>query len=109
MCVRCLVFGSYTARCLLAWAMGNNFAEGWLDPSLQMSGLAGGRTAEVIQTLPFSSNIGLCTLFLLVQMTSSRQYGEGCGIAGGVGGVLGSRTVNFTWPTVWRTGSRTGR
>jgi hypothetical protein len=88
---------------------GNSFADGWLDPSLQKSGLADGRTAEVIQTRPFSSNIGLCTLFLLVQMTSSPQYGEGFSIAGLVGGVLGSRTVNGTLLSVWRTGSSTGR
>src|SRR3989442_15808537 len=99
MWVSCLVFGSYTARWRLASTIGNSFADGWLDPSLQKSGLLGGRTAEVIQSRPLSSNIGLCTLFLLVQMTSSPQYGEGCGIAGPVGGVFGSRTVNFTWLT----------
>jgi hypothetical protein len=109
MCVSSLVFGSYTWRWRLALLTGNSFADGWLDPSLQKSGLADGRTAEVIQTRPFSSNIGLCTLFLLVQMTSSPQYGEGCGIAGLVGGVLGSRTVNGTLLSVWRTGSSTGR
>src|SRR5712692_2150453 len=110
MWVSCLVFGSYTARWRLASAIGNSFADGWLDPSLQKSGLLGGRTAEVIQSRPLSSNIGLCTLFLLVQMTSSPQYGEGWIIIGSAAGfVFGSRTVSFTWLAVWRTGSRTGR
>ena len=89
--------------------IGNSFADGWLEPSLQKSGFSDGRTAEVIQTRPCSSSIGLCTLFLLVQMTSLPQYGEGCSIAGGVGGVFGSRTVNGIWLDVLRTGSSTGR
>src|SRR5262249_31805327 len=109
MCVSCLVFGSYAARWRPALAIGNSFADGWVDPSLQKSGLAGGRTAEGIQPRPFSSNIGFCTLVLLVQMTSSPQYGEGRGIAGSVAGVFGSRTVNGTRLTRWFTGSRTGK
>ena len=48
-----------------------------LDPALQKSGFSGGRTAEVSHSRFFSSSIGLCTLFLLVQMTSSPQYGDG--------------------------------
>src|SRR5881409_3562484 len=103
MWVSCLVFGSYTARWRLASAIGNSFADGWLDPSLQKSGLLGGRTAEVIQSRPLSSNIGLCTLFLLVQMTSSPQYGDGRGSkAPTAGGVLGSRTVSGTRLAVCR-------
>src|SRR5262249_43241868 len=54
--------GSYIDRWRLASASGNTFAEGWSDPALQKSGLAGGRTRAVIQTLPFSSIIGLCML-----------------------------------------------
>jgi hypothetical protein len=76
---------------------------------LQKSGFSNGRTAEVIHTRPRSSNIGLWTLFLLVQMTSLPQYGDGCIIAGGVGGVVGSRTVSGIRVVVWRTGSSTGK
>ena len=76
---------------------------------MQKSGFAGGRTADVIQTRPCSSSIGLCTLFLLVQIASSPQYGDGCGIVGVVGGVFGSRTVSGTWLIVCVTGSSTGR
>ena len=78
MCVSFFVFGSYIARWRPARSIGNSFADGWLEPALQKSGLSGGRTAEVIQTRPCSSNIGLWTLFLLVQIGSSPQYGEGC-------------------------------
>ena len=102
-------FGIVDRECRLARATGKSFADGWSDPSLQKAGLSGGRTADVIQTRPRSSNIGLCTLFLLVQITSSPQYGDGCGIDGFVGGVLESRTVSGTRLAVWRTGSRTGR
>ena len=38
---------------------------------------------------PCSSNIGLWTLFWLVQITSLPQYGDGAGIFGEVGGVFG--------------------
>ena len=109
MWVSFFVFGSYTARCRLDRWIGKSFADGWLEPSLQKSGFSNGRTAEVIHTRPRSSNIGLWTLFLLVQMASLPKYGDGCIIAGGVGGVFGSRTVNGIWLVVWRTGSRTGR
>ena len=61
-------------------------------PPCRQSGFSGGRTADVSHRRPFSSSIGLCTLFLLVQITSSPQYGDGCGIVGLVGGVFGSRT-----------------
>jgi hypothetical protein len=47
-------------------------------------------------------------LFLLVQITSSPQYGEGSGIAALVGGVLGSRTVKGTLLALWVAGSSTG-
>jgi hypothetical protein len=41
--------------------------------------------------------MGLCTLFLLFQMTSSPQYGDGCGIAADDAAcVFGSRTVSLT-------------
>ena len=58
--------------------------------------MSAGRTAEVIHTRPCSSNIGLWTLFLLVQIGSSPQYADGWIIAGEVGGVAGSRTVSGT-------------
>ncbi len=80
-----------------------------VDPSLQKAGFSNDRTAAVIHTRPRSSNIGLCTLLLLVQMTSLPKYGDGCSIAGDVGGVFGSRTVSGIWLAVWRTGSSTGR
>ena len=76
---------------------------------MQKSGFGAGLTADVIQTRPFSSNIGLWTLFRLVQITSDSQYGEGAAIAADVGGVAGSRTVSGTRLIVWRTGSSTGR
>jgi hypothetical protein len=40
---------------------------------LQKSGFGDGRTVDVIQTRPFSSNIALWTLFLLVQIASFPQ------------------------------------
>jgi hypothetical protein len=59
---------------------------------LQKAGLSGGRTREVIQTRPFSSNIGLCTFARLVQIASVPQYGEGAATcAGAARGVFGSR------------------
>src|SRR5687767_2165677 len=110
MCVSCLAFGSQSARCRPALAIGNSFAEGWLDPSLQKLGFSGGRTVDVIQTRPCPSNIGLWTLFLLSQMASSPQYGDGAGIvAGDAGLVFGSRTDNSTSVATLRTGSSTGR
>src|SRR5437667_8796056 len=109
MCVSFCVLGSYTARWRYERVSGNAFADGCCEPSRQTAGLSGGRTAEVIHTRPRSSNIGLWTLFLLVQIGSSPKYGDGAGIVGEVGGVFGSRTVNFTWLTAWRTGSSTGR
>ena len=73
---------------------GNAFADGCVEPALQKAGLSNGATAEVSHRRPLSSSIGLCTLFLLVQMTSSPQYGDGCGMFGLVAGVFGSRTVS---------------
>ena len=67
------VFGSYIERWRLAVSIGVSFADGWSEPFLQKSGLAGGRTREVNQTRPFSSNIGLCMLVWLSQMRSSPQ------------------------------------
>src|SRR4030095_1505476 len=43
MCVSFFVFGSYIASCRPERATGNNFADGWLDPALQKSGLSDGR------------------------------------------------------------------
>src|SRR5438034_8190369 len=77
MSVSCLVLGSYMASCRPLRLRGNKTAEGWVDPSWQKAGLSLGRIREVIHTLPFSSNIGLCTLARLFQMASSPQYGEG--------------------------------
>src|SRR5262245_37508150 len=108
MCVSFLVCGSYIWRWRLELLTGNAFADGCVDPALQKSGFSAGATAEVSQRRPFSSSIGLWTLFLLVQITSSAQYGDGAGIFGFVGGVFGSRTESGTRVTVWRTGSSTG-
>ena len=103
------LFGSYIARWRPAVCSGYSFADGLLEPSLQKSGFDAGRTAEVIHTRPFSSNIGLWTLLRLVQIGSSPQYGDGCGIVVGVRGVFGSRTVSFTCEIALRAGSSTGR
>src|SRR5687767_4252769 len=109
MCFISFVFGSYTATWRFELLSGKTFAEGWLDPALQNSGLGGGRTLEVIQTRPFSSSIGLCTFARLVQIASVPQYGEGiwtCACA--ASGVLGSRTVTGILLAVWVCGSSTG-
>src|SRR5437879_4504672 len=97
MSVICLVLGSYTASWRPLLLSGSKTADGWLDPSLQKAGLSLGRIRDVIHTLPFSSNIGLCTLARLFQMASSPQYGEGAaGLSSALDGVFGSRTVNLT-------------
>src|SRR5712692_2047183 len=70
MCVSCLVFGSYIASCRPDAFSGKRFAEGCDEPCLQYAGLSPGRIVDVIHTRPCSSIIGLCTLFLLVQMAS---------------------------------------
>src|SRR5438094_5287589 len=71
------VLGSYMDRCRLADSIGVSFADGWSEPFLQTSGLAGGRTREVNQTRPCSSSIGLCMLVWLSQIASAPQYGDG--------------------------------
>src|SRR5215213_5550370 len=109
MCVSFFVAGSYMASCRPERLTGVSFAEGWLDPCLQNAGLSDGRTTEVIQTRPRSSNIGLCTLLRLVQGASPPQYGDGCSIAAFRAGTLVSRSVSGTRLAVWRTGSSTGR
>ena len=76
---------------------GNSLADGWSEPFLQKSGFAGGRTREVNQTRPFSSNIGLCMLVWLSQIGSSPQYGDGVMGFCLDDGVFGSRTSIFTW------------
>ena len=75
--VHLLVFGSYIESWRLERSSGNIFADACSEPFLQKAGFSGERTREVNQTRPFSSNIGLCMLVLLSQMTSSPQYGEG--------------------------------
>jgi hypothetical protein len=53
--------------------------------------------------------MGLWTLALLFQMTSSPQYGDGAGMSGGCAGwVFGSRTVSGMRLAVCVLGSRTG-
>src|SRR5437762_5185888 len=103
------LFGSYTERWRLDCSIGKSFADGCAEPFLQKSGFAGGRTREVNQTLPFSSNIGLCMLVWLSQIGSGPQYGDGV-----VGfwcdeGVLGSRTSILTCVALCFTGSSTGK
>ena len=110
MSVTCLVFGSYTASCRPLVFSGNKTADGWLEPSLQNTGLSLGRILEVIHTRPFSSNIGLWTLAWLCQIASCSQNGEGATtLSSALDGVFGSRTGNFTWLVTEFTGSRTGR
>ncbi len=87
---------------------GNSLADGWSEPALQNAGFSGARTAEVSHSRPRSSSIGLWTLFLLVQIASSPQYGDGAGTLLEVAGVLGSRTVSLIWLIVFATGSSTG-
>src|SRR6185503_10287787 len=94
MCVIFFVAGSYMASCRPLRCSGKAFADGCVDPSLQNAGFSGPRTADVSHSRPFSSSIGLWTLFLLSHTTSSPQYGDGAGIFGDVGGVFASRTVS---------------
>src|SRR5712691_2887385 len=108
MSVNLPVAGSYMDRWRLASSSGNTFADGWSDPFLQKSGLAGGRTLAVIQIRPVSSIIGLCMLVWLSQMGSSPQYGDGAIGLSFEDGVLGSRTRCLTSLTELPTGSRIG-
>src|SRR5215467_534362 len=97
MCVSFFVFGSYIASWRPDRFNGKSFADGCVDPALQNAGLSAGRIVDVIQTRPFSSNIGLRTLFLLVQTVSVPQYADGAPVFGPVAGcVAGSRTVSGT-------------
>ena len=103
------VRGSYTDRWRLDVSIGVSLADGWAEPFLQKSGFAGGRTRDVNQTRPFSSNIGLCMLVWLSQIRSSPQYADGS-----IGfcfddGVFGSRTGMRICVARWRTGSSTGK
>src|SRR4029453_7876068 len=102
------VAGSYMDRWRLAFSSGNTFADGWSDPFLQKSGLAGGRTRVVNQTRPFSSIFGLGLLVWLSQIGSVPQYGEGAIGSALDDGVFGSRTGIFTSVAVCVTGSRIG-
>ena len=102
------VFGSYMESWRLERSTGKTFAEGWSDPFPQKAGFAGPRTREVNQTLPFSSNIGLCGLVWLSQIGSAPQYGDGAIGLLLVEGVFGSRTGTFISLAACRTGSRTG-
>src|SRR5215470_13973926 len=67
------VAGSYIDRWRLASCSGKTCADGWLEPRLQKSGLAGARTLAVNQTRPFSSIIGLCVVVSLSQIGSGPQ------------------------------------
>src|SRR5687767_3925725 len=101
MCFISFVFGSYIARWRPELLSGKRRADGWVDPALQKAGFSGGRTLEVIQTRPFSSNIGLCTFARLVQIGSVPQYGDAAKpCCGATGGALESRSVTGTRETV---------
>src|SRR5688572_32342228 len=101
MCFISFVFGSYIARCRPESLSGKRRADGCVDAALQKSGLFGPRTLEVIQTRPFSSNIGLWTFALLFQIGSVPQYGDGpATCCGDEGGMFGSRSVTGTRVTV---------
>src|SRR5262249_34470022 len=104
------VAGSYIDRWRLASpSSGNALADGWSDPFLQKSGLAGGRTRAVIQTLPFSSIIGLCVLVWLSQIGASPQYGDDAIGLSFEDGVFGSRTGCLISVAVLCTGSSIGK
>src|SRR6266853_936193 len=102
------VFGSYMEGWRLERSTGKIFAEGCSAPSPQNARSTGPRTREVNQTLPFSSNIGLCGLVWLSQIGSAPQYADGAIGLFFVEGVFGSRTGTFISLAVCRTGSRTG-
>ena len=68
-----MVFGSRIARCRLVRSSGNSFADGWLEPFLQKSGLFGPRTAAASQRRPLRSNIELWLLALESHSFSSPQ------------------------------------
>src|SRR4029077_460145 len=87
---------SYIDKWRLASCSGNTLADGWSDPVLQKSGLAGGRARAGIQTRPFSSIIGLCVLVWLSQIGASPQYGDGAIGLSFEDGVFGSRTGCLT-------------
>src|SRR5829696_5108728 len=108
MCVIFFVAGSYIASWRPLRCSGKALADGCVEPSLHHAGFSGPRTADVSHRRPLSSSIGLWTLFLLVQITSSPQYGDGAGIFGLVDGVLASRTVSGMREMVWVFGSSTG-
>src|SRR5207247_2580303 len=92
-----------------ALLIGNAFAEGWSDPFLQTSGLAGGRILAANQTRAFSSNIRLCGMVWASQSFSSPQYADGANIGLLIAdGVFGSRTGSFSVVAVCVTGSRIG-
>ncbi len=76
---------------------------------MQNAGLAADATREVNQTRPFSSNIGLCMLVWLSQITSSPQYGDGCKGFCFDEGVFGSRTGILTCVALCFAGSSTGK
>jgi hypothetical protein len=82
--------GSYIESWRLERSSGNIFADGCSEPFLQKAGFSAERTREVNQTRPFSSNMGLCILVLLSQMTSSPQYGDGAMALSLEDGVFGS-------------------
>ena len=103
--------GSYIAACRVEPAIGNCCADA--SPLVQYAGFfAGGRTREVIQTSPRSSNMLLCTVGWLDQIFRSPQYADALrGFSSEVlpkSGVFGSITGTFTKLAVLRTGSRTG-
>src|SRR5271169_2685735 len=90
-------------------SIGVSLADGWSDPFLQKSGLAGAPTREANQTRAFSSIIMLCMLVWLSQIASSPQY---CDVPTGFSfddGVFGSRTGIFTRVVLLVSGSSTGK
>src|SRR6185295_6930938 len=101
--------GSYMESWRLERSSGNRFADGCSEPFLQKAGFSGARTREVNHTRPFSSNIGLCMLVLLSQMTSSPQYGEGAVALSFDDGVFGSRTGILTCVALCFIGSKIGK
>jgi len=100
--------GSYIDNCRPDVAIGITLADGWLEPSLQKSGLRAGRMRAVNHTWPFSSIMGLCISVLLSQMGLSPHTADGANRSFLSDGVLGSRTGCSTSVDVAVFGSRIG-
>src|SRR5688572_33319420 len=96
-------------RCRLAACSGKILADGWSEPALQKSGLAGGRMRAAAQTRPFSSIIWLWMLAWLSQIGSAPQNDDGAIGSSLWFGVFASRTGCLMVDAVCVFGSSTGK